>query len=65
MPLIGRGSIGDVISPTKYNEENGVGRNRGSEEREDHKCGKCCEIDGECAGEDEVGEVGGHENRRT
>ena len=28
--------LGDVISPTEHSEENGIGRNRGSEEREDH-----------------------------
>ena len=57
--------IRDVISPTKRNEENGIGCDCGSEERGNHKCGKRCKRDRECAGKDKIGRVGGHENRRA
>ena len=51
--------------PAPGDEENRVSRNRSGKEREDHKCGKRREGDGECAREDEIGQIRGYENRRT
>ena len=65
IPLPERRSNVEYDPPAKHDEKNRVSRNRGGKEREDHKRGQRREGDGECACEDEIGQIGGYENRRT
>ena len=54
-----------VISSARRNEEDRVSRGCSGEERESHKCGVSCEVDRECARQQEVGQAGGREDNRA
>ena len=54
----------NAIPPKEHDEEDRAGRNCSSKEREGHECGECWGGDRECA-RDEIGQIGGYENRRT